>query len=95
MASIAYLCGHTHDRAIINWVNNRHSINTFMTGIGWPENNSGYHIGSHTYSMYVFNLDANSIDIYVRSTDDGGYLIQTLEYTQIRCIRIIKNWYFR
>lgn len=68
----AYLCGHTHDRAIINWVNNRHSINTFMTGIGWPENNSGYHIGSHTYSMYVFNLDANSIDIYVRSTDDGG-----------------------
>lgn len=68
----AYLCGHTHDRTVINWVNNRHSINTFMTGIGWPENNSGYHIGSHTYSMYVFNIDANSIDIYVRSTDDGG-----------------------
>ena len=43
-----------------------------MTGIGWPENNSGYHIGSHTYSMYVFNIEANSIDIYVRSTDDGG-----------------------
>lgn len=68
----AYLCGHTHDRTVINWVNNRHSINTFMTGIGWPESDSGYHIGSHTYSMYVFNLDANSIDIYVRSTDDGG-----------------------
>ena len=68
----AYLCGHTHDRTVINWVNNRHSINTFMTGIGWPENNSGYHIGSHTYSMYVFNIEANSIDIYVRSTDDGG-----------------------
>lgn len=68
----AYLCGHTHDRTVINWVNNRHSINTFMTGIGWPESNSGYHIGSHTYSMYVFNTDANSIDIYVRSTDDGG-----------------------
>lgn len=68
----AYLCGHTHDRTVINWVNNRHSINTFMTGIGWPENNSGYHIGAHTYSMYVFNIDANSIDIYVRSTDDGG-----------------------
>lgn len=68
----AYLCGHTHDRTIINWVNNRHSINTFMTGIGWPESNSGYHIGTHTYSMYVFNIDANSIDIYVRSTDDGG-----------------------
>lgn len=70
--SNAYLCGHTHDRTVINWVNNRHSINTFMTGIGWPESDSGYHIGRHTYSMYVFNLDANSIDIYVRSTDDGG-----------------------
>lgn len=68
----AYLCGHTHDRTVINWVNNRHSINTFMTGIGWPENNSGYHVSSHTYSMYVFNIEANSIDIYVRSTDDGG-----------------------
>lgn len=68
----AYLCGHTHDRTVINWVNNRHSINTFMTGIGWPESNSGHHIGAHTYSIYVFNIDANSIDIYVRSTDDGG-----------------------
>lgn len=67
-----YLCGHTHDRTVINWVNNRHSINTFMTGIGWPENGSGYHIGTHTYSMYAFNLDINSIDIYVKSTDDGG-----------------------
>lgn len=29
-----YLCGHTHDRTVNNWVNNRHSINTFVTGIG-------------------------------------------------------------
>lgn len=72
LSANAYLCGHTHDRVVINWVNNRHSINTFMTGIGWPEISSGHHIGMHTYSMYVFNLEANSIDIYVRSTDDGG-----------------------
>ncbi|MCH5325469.1 MAG: metallophosphoesterase [Eubacterium sp.] len=67
-----YLCGHTHDRTVINWINNRHSINTFVTGIGWPENSGGSHVGNHTYSMYVFNLDANSIDVYVRSTNDGG-----------------------
>lgn len=67
-----YLCGHTHDRTVNNWVNNRHSINTFVTGIGWPENSGGSHVGDHTYSMYVFNLDANSVDVYVRSTNDGG-----------------------
>lgn len=67
-----YLCGHTHDRTVNNWINNRHSLNTFVTGIGWPENQSGQHVGNHTYSMYVFNLNANSIDVYVRSTNDGG-----------------------
>ena len=67
-----YLCGHTHDRTVNNWVNNRHSINTFVTGIGWPENSNGAHVGAHTYSMYVFNIDANSVDVYVRSTNDGG-----------------------
>ena len=67
-----YLCGHTHDRTVNNWVNNRHSVNTFVTGIGWPENSGGSHVGEHTYSIYVFNLDANSVDVYVRSTNDGG-----------------------
>lgn len=67
-----YLSGHTHDRTVTNWVNNRHSFNTFVTGIGWPENAGGQHVGSHTYSMYVFNLNVNSIDVYVRSTNDGG-----------------------
>lgn len=67
-----YLCGHTHDRTVNNWINNRHSINTFVTGIGWPENSGGHHVGNHTYSLYTFNLDANSVDLYVRSTNDGG-----------------------
>lgn len=66
----AYLCGHTHNRTVNNWVNNRHSINTFVTGIGWPEENDT--VGEHTYSMYVFNINANSIDVYVRSTQDDG-----------------------
>lgn len=70
-----YLCGHTHDRTAINWSNNRHTISTLVTGIGWPEKQGGNHVGDHTYSIYVFNLDANSIDIYVRSTDDGGKFV--------------------
>lgn len=70
-----YLCGHTHDRRVINWGNNTHSMNTLMTGIGWPEKTSATHIGDHTYSMYVFNVNANSIDAYVRSTDDGGQFV--------------------
>lgn len=66
-----YLCGHTHDRNAINWYNNRHSINTLMTGVGWPESGKS-HVGDHYYSLYVFNVDINSVDIYVRNTNDGG-----------------------
>lgn len=32
-----YMCGHTHDRNVINWSNSRHAIHTLMTGFGWPE----------------------------------------------------------
>ncbi len=68
-----YLSGHTHDRTVTNWVNNRHSLNTFVTGIGWPENPGGVHVSNnHTYSFYTFNLNANSVDVFVRSTNDGG-----------------------
>lgn len=67
-----YLCGHTHERSIINWSNNRHSIDTYVTGLGWPEESTIESVQRHTYSMYVFNTDLNSIDIKVRSTDDRG-----------------------
>lgn len=66
-----YLCGHTHDREVINWVNNRHSINTFVTGIGWPDSASA-HVGSHTYSIYVIDNNCNAVDVYMRDTNDGG-----------------------
>lgn len=67
-----YLCGHTHERNIINWSNNRHSIDTYVTGLGWPEKSTTESVKTHTYSMYVFNTDLNSIDIKVRSTNDRG-----------------------
>lgn len=72
-----YLCGHTHNRDIVNWYNNTKSLLTLVSGIGWPNTNHGEipqndeKKEKHTYSSYVFNLDINSIDVYVRSTNDN------------------------
>lgn len=65
------LCGHVHNRDAISTRNNHHSLTTLTTGFGWPDAGEE-HAEPHTYSYYVFNLDINSIDIYVRSTNDGG-----------------------
>ena len=67
-----FLCGHTHTRDVINWSNNRHSLTTLSTGIGWPDSENSDHSDLHAYAIYVIHLDINSIDIYVRGTDDGG-----------------------
>lgn len=67
-----YLCGHTHDRTVNNWINNRHSLTTLVTGFGWPLQERTQNIRDHFYSMYVLNIDANSIDVYVRNADDAG-----------------------
>lgn len=68
-----YISGHIHDRDVINFHNTTHSLNTLVSGIGWPDSentsNTGY---EHTYSWYTFNLDANSIDVYVRKSDRAG-----------------------
>lgn len=77
MCANVYLCGHTHDRKVINWSNNRHAMYTLMTGFGWPEDPSD-HVREHYYSMYVFNTDLNSMDIYVRRTNDGSGFIPDL-----------------
>lgn len=70
-----YLCGHEHDRTVINWYNNQHSMSTLITGMGWPENEESRHVGNHYYSYYVINEDINSVDVYIRSTNDGGKFI--------------------
>ena len=66
-----YLSGHIHNRDIINWQNNIHSMATFVSGLGWPDGNES-HTYPHVYSYYTFNLDLNSIDIYVRSSDEDN-----------------------
>lgn len=65
-----YICGHTHNRDVINWQNNRNSLTTLVSGLGWPDGSTS-HPYAHTYSSYVFNLDVNSIDVYVRSSNDA------------------------
>lgn len=69
-----YLCGHMHDDLVYNWINNRHSMNTFVTGFGWPDN-GGSHVAKHTYAMYTINQEANSVDVYMRYSSDGGKYI--------------------
>ena len=85
MSANAYICGHVHDRTIVNWSNNRHTIYTLMTGIGWPEYD-GKHVHDHYYSVYNFNLGLNSMEILVKSSYDNGEFkvdprIYTGEYT--------------
>lgn len=77
MSANAYLCGHIHDRSIINWSNNHHAIHTLVTGFGWPDQPGGER-HDHYYSIYCFNLNLNSMDIYVRKTDDGSNFIPDL-----------------
>ena len=69
-----YISGHIHDRDVINFHNTTHSLNTLVSGIGWPdsENNLSSSAYEHTYSWYTFNLDVNSIDVYVRKSDKAG-----------------------
>lgn len=70
-----FICGHTHTRDIINWSNNRHSLMTLSTGIGWPDSFDSDHADLHAYAIYVLHFDLNAIDIYVRSTNDGGMFV--------------------
>ena len=68
-----YISGHIHNRDIINWQSTRHSLTTLVSGLGWPdEEEDMQHPYAHTYSSYTFNLDINSIDVYVRSSDDNS-----------------------
>ena len=78
-----FLCGHTHTRDVINWSNNRQSLTTLSTGIGWSDTATSDHSELHAYSIYVLHLDLNTIDIYVRSTNDGGTFVDDYRlYTQ-------------
>ncbi len=66
-----FICGHTHNRDVVNWYNNRHTLTTLTTGFGWPDDENLEATQNHSYSIYVFHLELNSIDIFVRSNDEN------------------------
>lgn len=72
MSANAYICGHTNDRAVVNWSNNRHTIYTLVTGIGGPDSGRDHVDGNHYYSVYRFNLELNSMEIQVQNSYDNG-----------------------
>lgn len=66
-----YISGHIHNRDVTNLLSPRHSLTTLVSGIGWPDDERPTSFPhKHTYSWYQFNLDLNSIDVYVRSSND-------------------------
>ena len=76
----AYLCGHVHDRNIINRSDKFQNIHTLITGIGWPGSTQ-----DNYYSVYFFNTKLNTMDIVVRTTcDDGSFLNDFRLYTDKR-----------
>ncbi|MFZ7121959.1 MAG: metallophosphoesterase family protein [Eubacteriaceae bacterium] len=60
------MCGHVHDREIINYFNHNHSIMTLVTGIGWGINEPNDSKEQHRYSIYTINTKHNSCDIIMR-----------------------------
>ena len=77
-----YMCGHTNNRNNNNWYNNKHSLTTLVTGIGWPEENNNERPEMHCYSLYEINPKSNSIEIIMRrSNDDQQFINDFSAYT--------------
>lgn len=77
-----YICGHRHIQDASNWNNNRHSLNTFISGIGWPEESEPEGVGLRTYAFYDIDADANAIEVHMRATiADGSFKPNFSKYT--------------
>lgn len=67
-----YICGHRHDQFATNLCNNRHSLNTFVSGIGWPKEDKKEYVGVRTYAFYDIDSEANAIEVHMRATANDG-----------------------
>lgn len=77
-----YICGHRHDQTTFNWSNNRHSLNTFISGIGWPKEPSKDYVGIRTYAYYNIDSEANAIEFHMQATiHDGSFKPNFSVYT--------------
>lgn len=80
-----YICGHTHNRDVLNWYNNRRTLTTLTTGFGWPDNEIIEGIQNHCYSIYLFHTELNALEIYMRSNDEEMNFVSDLKiYTNQR-----------
>jgi len=72
------LCGHTHIQDIYHVNKNYKSMMTLATGIGWKESEGAERLSRHRYAIYNLNLDANSMEIYNRYTNEAGVFAEDI-----------------
>lgn len=73
---------HVHNRDVINWQNNRHSMTTLVSGIGWPEG-SDLHSAPHVYSCYEKGITFK----YVTEEKAEAYLTDINNYLRTAAYR--------
>lgn len=66
------LCGHTHIQDIYHLNKNYKSMMTLATGIGWGDAKGEERLSPHRYSIDIFSLDANALELYPRRSTGGG-----------------------
>lgn len=64
------MCGHVHQRAVLNYFNHEHSMLTLVTGMASDSKSNSKE--EHKYSIYVFNKTLNSCEIIMRKTQTTG-----------------------
>ena len=64
------MCGHVHDRQVLNYFNHAHSLLTLVTGIGGRKDEPDTK-EEHRYSIYLFNPKHNTCEIVMRRTKDN------------------------
>ena len=69
------LCGHTHIQDIYHINKNYKSMMTLSTGIGWQDPKGTERLSKHMYAVYNASLEANSMEIYNRSTNEAGVFV--------------------
>ena len=78
------MCGHVHDREVLNYFNHEHSLMTLVTGIGGGKERAESK-EEHRYSIYLFNPSYNSCEIIMRMSKadlsfDYDYFVYTAKH---------------
>lgn len=66
------LQGHIHEKDIYNWYNQKHSITTFVTGMGWDQQKNQLNDAGHRYSLYEINCACGIVRVNTYVSDKEG-----------------------